>query len=466
MTPERKEALIADAARQTEKLMRERLDALGEGAMTVDEIEDLVEEVGCEVNSWLEERLIEEQTPPAANRAACPHCDEPARYKETRETPFLTTHGCRLVRRRYYHCVRCKRGFCPLDAVLGLEAGRTATRRVRAWQAKYGAQEGSFAAVPPILAELRGLTISESTVERTTVEVGACLAAAQRSQAEAAAKTVEAAVGAVAEPAPAPPERLYLAMDGTMCPLRERWRKDGSLGKLTTRYGEAKVGMAFTTGRKEGLDTGITRRGCVATLGDIVSFTPLMVWLARQWGAHRARELVVLGDGATWIWHWVRQFFPQAVQILDYWHVLERLYTVAEARFGSKTSEEAKQWVATMRCLLEDDLVEVVVGNIERWQPRLLKHRKLRDEQAAFLHGNRNRLRVPPGRRDVLGAGLHARQRSDRGALQTGRPEPPPRSGDALAGTHRGGSAGHPSVSPLHGSRGPASLLVGKMPRH
>lgn len=386
MTLEQKEALIADAARQAEKLMRERLDAAGDGSLTVDEIEDLVEEVGREVNSWLEERLIEAQTPPATNCAACPHCHQPARYKETRETPFLTTHGWRSVRRRYYYCARCKRGFCPLDAVLGVEEGRNATRRIRAWQAKYGAQQDSFAAVPPILAELRGLTLSASTVERTTVEVGTCLAAAQRSQAAAAA-------GGAAEPgSAAAPERLYLAMDGTMCPLRERWRKDGSLGKLITRYGEAKVGMAFTTGRKDGLDTGITRKGCVATLGNIVSFTPLMVWLARQWGADQARELVVLGDGAAWIWKLAQRFFPQAVQILDYWHVLERLFTVAEARFGSKTSAEAQQWVTTMRCLLEEDLVDLVVGNIERWQPRLRRHQKLRDEQAAFLDDHRDRL--------------------------------------------------------------------------
>lgn len=386
MTPERKEALIADAARQAEKLMRERLDALGEGAMTVDEIEDLVEEVGREVNSWLEERLIEEQAPPATNCAACPRCHQPARYKETRDTPFLTTHGWRCMRRRYHYCGPCQCGFCPRDAALGVETGRNATRRIRAWQAKYGAQEGSFAAVPPILAELRGLTLSQSTVERTTVEVGACLAAVNRAQAQAPAGT-EGKRGSEPEP-----QRLYLAMDGTMCPLRERWRKDGSLGKLTTRYGEAKVGMAFTTGHKDGLDTGITRKGCVATLGNIVSFRLLMVWLARRWGADRARELVVLGDGAAWIWKLAKRFFPQAVQILDYWHVIERLFTVAEARFGSKTSEEAKQWVTTMRCLLEDDFVDLVVDNIARWQPRLVKHRKLRDEQAAFLHGNRDRL--------------------------------------------------------------------------
>jgi hypothetical protein len=394
MTPQQKEALIADAARQAAKLMRERLETVGERALTVDEIEDLVEEVGREVDSWLEERLIAEQAPPAANTSACPNCHQPARYKETRETPFLTTHGWRSVRRRYHYCARCQAGFCPLDAVLGLEEGRTATRRIRAWQARYGAQEGSFAAVPPILAELRGLTVSESTVERTTVEVGTCLAAAQRLQAAAATATEPGAAPAPAPPAA--PERLYLAMDGTMCPLRERWRKDGyaqrAPGKLKTRYGEAKVGMVFTTGRKDGLDTGITARGCVATLGNIVSFTLLMVWLARQWGAHQARELIVLGDGAAWIWKLARQFFPQAVQILDYWHVIERLFTVAEARFGSKTSEEAKQWVTTMRCHLENDFVDLVVSNIKGWQPRLLKHRKLRDQQAAFLHTHRDQL--------------------------------------------------------------------------
>ena len=384
MTPERKEALIADAASQAAKVMRERLDALGERSLDLDGIEDLVEDVGQEVDAWLEDRLIQEHQPPAQNCVACPDCHRPARYKETRVTRLLTTHGWRAASRRYHHCNPCGKGFSPLDLALGLEAGRTASRRIRSWQAKYSALEGAFTAVPPILKELRGISLSASTVERTTVEVGTCLAAAQQRAAEA---SEEAGPGAVPEP-----ERLYLAMDGTMCPLRERWRKDGSLGKLKTRYAEAKVGMAFTTGRKDGLDTGITARACVATLGNIAAFTLLMVWLARRWGAHRAHELVVLGDGAAWIWKLARRFFPKAVQILDYWHVIERLFLVAEARFGSKTSEAATQWVHTMRALLEDDFVDLVVDDLRKWQPRLLKHRQLRDSQAAFLHRNRARL--------------------------------------------------------------------------
>ena len=157
---------------------------------------------------------------------------------------------------RYHHCAPCQHGFCPQDALLGIERGRKATRRVRAWMARFAVQEESFAAVPPILAELRGLTVSESTVERTTGEVGEALAAADEAQVQAAAGDPGAA-GAAPKSAELSSTRLYLAMDGTMCRLREEWRRDSSLGKLVCRYGEAKVEMAFTTGRKEGLDTGI-----------------------------------------------------------------------------------------------------------------------------------------------------------------------------------------------------------------
>ena len=62
------------------------------------------------------------------------------------------------------------------------------------------------------------------------------------------------------EPTP-PPERTYLSMDGTMCPLRDPWKRDGSAGKLQCRYGEAKLGIVFQTEQKDGLDTEVARRG-------------------------------------------------------------------------------------------------------------------------------------------------------------------------------------------------------------
>lgn len=398
MTPERKETLLDEAARRARELLAAQLDAVEDRPLTVDEIEELVEQSSREAARWLEGRLIAEQTPPAANAAPCPQCGQPARYKQTLHTQLLTIHGEQTVVGRYHYCASCRHGFCPQDLLLGIERGRKATRRVRAWMARFAVQEECFAAVPPILSELRGLAVSESTVERTAVEVGEALAAFQQARAQTVvldgAPAPELPAAAAATPAAVEPglPRLYLAMDGTMCPLRDRWRRDGSLGKLACRYGEAKVGMAFTTGQKDGLDEGIRTRGCIGTLRNIAVFTLLMLWLARQWGAQRAQELVVLGDGAAWIWNLARRYFPQAVQIVDLWHVLERLWTVAEARFGSRTSQAAKAWVGQMRGHLEHNLVGTVIAEMERWEPKRRTHQALRDEQLTFFENNRQRM--------------------------------------------------------------------------
>ena len=181
-------------------------------------------------------------------------------------------------------------------------------------------------------------------------------------------------------------------MDGTSCPLRQPWRKDGSLGKLVCHTQETKVGMAFLTGQQDGLDAGVKERGYVATLGKIAPFAQLMVWLARQWGAHRATELIVLGDGAAWIWHWVQQHFPHAVQILDYWHVLERLHQVATARFGSHDSAAGKAGLHSARWQLEHDRVEWLLDNLRQWRPEREEHRELRDAQLHYLRTNVSRL--------------------------------------------------------------------------
>lgn len=394
MTPERKQALLDEAAQRTREILAARLDALGDRSLSVDEIEELVEEASREAAIWVEERLIAEQTPPATNCCACPQCGRSARYKQTLHTQLLTIHGQQPVVARYYRCGACGLGFCPVDTVLGIERGRKATRRVRAWMAKYGSEEASFAAVPPLLAELRGLVVSESTVERTTVEVGLALATATRTAAEAACKAKgQGALRAAGERGEQPgPARLYLAMDGTMCPLRDQWRRDGSLGKLVCRYGEAKVGMAFTTGQHDGLDTGIKTRGCVASLGGIAVFRVLMLTLAWRWGARAAKELVLLGDGAAWIWTFAGRYFPHAVQIVDLWHVLQRLWTVAEARFGSRTSEAAQNWVKLMRCHLEENLGGIVLRELEHWQPRKPDHRRIRKEQVTFFRNNLKRM--------------------------------------------------------------------------
>ncbi len=407
----RKRQLIGEAKERLEQILEARID---EERMTLDEIEAAVESVMREVAEWVEARLIEEQQPARCNEAACQKCGNASRFKRTMDAHVLTIHGLRRIPRRYYYCTACRQGFCPMDGVLGLESGRDATRLVRSWQAKYGS-ESAFAAVPELLQELRGIDISASTVERTTIEVGKAV--------EAAARDWE----------PGPPdrkgelvkERLYLSMDGTMTPLRDQWRRDGTLGKLACRYGEAKLGAVFQTLRKQGLDEGVARRGCVGTMGDVAVFRKKLLELAAQWRLGFVGELIVLADGAPWIWATVAEHFPTAIQILDYWHMTQHLWKVANAMHSSNR-ESAKAWVDEAQRYLNRGMTHCFLGMVRSWQPAGEEAREIRRTELAFFETNAERMRYETflGKGYMIGSGTMestcrqvAAQRLDRAGM-------------------------------------------------
>jgi transposase len=57
--------------------------------------------------------------------------------------------------------------------------------------------------------------------------------------------------------------------------------------------------------------------------------------------------MVVVADGAPWIWNITQELLPGAIQIVDRFHVKQTLHRTAQSIFGS--TEQAKQW-ATARC--------------------------------------------------------------------------------------------------------------------
>jgi len=139
-------------------------------------------------------------------------------------------------------------------------------------------------------------------------------------------------------------------------------------------------------------DEGVRWRAYTATLEKIDAFTLRFVALAQAHGSERARELVVLGDGAEWIWNLCAQHFPRAVQIVDYWHMTQHLYTVAQARFG-KGTPEAEAWVRESQWYLDRDLTATVMARIREWQPEDEAGRKARDTEHGYFANNQERMR-------------------------------------------------------------------------
>jgi hypothetical protein len=58
-------------------------------------------------------------------------------------------------------------------------------------------------------------------------------------------------------------------------------------------------------------------------------------------------RLCVVADGAEWIWKHVQALFPQARQVLDYYHCAQYVHNIAKAQYG--TSLQGLEWAeATM----------------------------------------------------------------------------------------------------------------------
>ena len=83
----------------------------------------------------------------------------------------------------------------------------------------------------------------------------------------------------------------------------------------------------------------------------------------------RKRSLVVvIGDGAPWIWNLAAEHFPGAVQIVDLYHAKEHVWEVAHAVFGRGTAA-GTLWATQACSLLEQGQSEALVSAISALPP-------------------------------------------------------------------------------------------------
>ena len=149
-------------------------------------------------------------------------------------------------------------------------------------------------------------------------------------------------------------EVLYVEADGSMLLTRdEGWK-------------EVKVGRMFTSGScidPNGKLSWIRHSQYVAHLGNNKDFTKQMDTLIESYG-RLGKRLVFIADGGTWIKNWIEDAFPEAVSILDYYHVCEHLHSFANVAF----SDEAKRtkWTDKQKQLLLESKVTTVIKNIKR----------------------------------------------------------------------------------------------------
>lgn len=97
-------------------------------------------------------------------------------------------------------------------------------------------------------------------------------------------------------------------------------------------------------------------------------------------------RFIFISDGATWIKNWISDAFPQAISILDYYHVCEHLHLFTSNYFTDKAKE--KLWVNQQKDLLLESKVLTVIENIQALAGQNKEAQKL----IAYYEGNSDRM--------------------------------------------------------------------------
>jgi hypothetical protein len=382
LTDRDRNTVIEELVRQFRKQLQ---DQLPQADQTLDQIEDMAGKIGRQVSQEIQERVTQQQSElPRSPEQSC-SCGAPVRYKGEQPRTMVTAHGGLTFHRAVYYCRACRQNWIPADVVLGLEAGKL-TFQVRWWATYLGAML-TFAEAATTLELLTRVSLSASSLERVTVASGNALRQVQQEQTQAHQQD------RLPDPTTKPPRRLYIGMDGVFAPLRDAWKQDGTSGKLTCRYGECKIGVVYETGQDNtGRDSGVVARAYTATLQTVEEFGPALGALAHRLGHHQTRDVVVLGDGAVWIWQIAAKQFTGALQIVDFFHACQHLAAVSEARFG-KDSEEGAQWQQARQEDLKQNRLKSVLAEIRAWRPRSEAKRKLRATEYRYFVNNAERMR-------------------------------------------------------------------------
>jgi hypothetical protein len=372
---------LTERIRQEVERSLDEVEQQGE-PVTLDRIESLVTQVKDRIGRELQQGILDRQLEPPGNRVACPACGEPARFRERRARLLVTRHGEARLTRRWYHCSHCDAGFASLDQRLGLDAGSTRPY-LRLLIAEWSADR-PFARCARDIERTLGVQLGESTIERTAIRVGERLRQQEVTRA--------AACEAGERPVPEHQDRVVpISMDGVYAPLREPWRRDGTAGPLQCRGGEGKVGAVYVTRAGTRGKQRLAWREYTATFGDIEAFRPQLWALALRCGVQEAAEIVFLADGAACNWTLAEEYFPWAVQIVDWYHAVQHLGAVTEAFFGSRTGPGSR-WLAERKRELWEGEVTAVREAIELLPARTPEQAETQREERVFFRHNAERM--------------------------------------------------------------------------
>jgi hypothetical protein len=362
----------------------------------------------------LERAVLEEASQKKADQVPphCPKCGHKlTRLSQEHERTYQSRFGLITIRRTRGWCKPCGAWRFPADHVLGLEETGSATPSVQEMAALV-VSKMPVAEASAVLERLAGIKLPPATLDRE--------ARRQGKRAESKRKELDQQISSgrghqqmgslVEEPEPF---TLVIQIDAWNIRERDDWgksEKQRAKGVEPKRWHWVYAGTCFRLSQRAERPSGrsiILSRGTVMTRGGVDELREQLHAEALRQGLGKAKEVVIIADGAVWIWNLVADRFSQGRQQLDFFHASQHLWAVAHA-VHPEDDKAARQWVQPLLKKLKGGRGLKVITQLQEVTSRLpAKRRPVAQKEVEYFQSHRNRMDYHLARKrgEPLGSG-------------------------------------------------------------
>ena len=319
-----------------------------EAIQDLHELENGIRALSKAVGRQTYEQVLEQEDEKQGPRVGCA-CGVQAPRISKRKAKVLTVFGWVSYRRSYYGCRRCGQHHHRLDQLWGLHPGEVSP--VMGKLLAIAGVDIAFERAQRKIREFLLVEVSDNTIRKQTQQIGQKQAQLEaewvrQSQDGAWLQERERTMSEV-------PQRLYGSLDGAQVPVGQEWRELKTLSwyQVTEVYGQA-----------EPRAQAISYHSAIAPAEE---FGQLLWATGVRRFADKAQELVFVCDGAVWIWKLISHYFPDAIQIVDWYHACEYLTPIADAVFSQATARQ--EWLQQVKTWLWQGQVQKVIQACQRY---------------------------------------------------------------------------------------------------
>jgi hypothetical protein len=203
-----------------------------------------------------------------------------------------------------------------------------------------------YARSQEVLEKLSNIKISSSEIQKITKEIGGQL--------------VKNEDQLIIEPLEYTPpkkkiERMAISMDGAMINTYEGWK-------------EVKSGVVyeFKENEKKTDSTISYNKSYISRIENSDDFRKRLKEESRRRGYLNATELIVIGDGAKWIWDLAEKDYPFSTQIVDWYHAKEHLFNIVNLLYEKKNNDIVKHFIEKVTELLYNGNISGLKDEVQK----------------------------------------------------------------------------------------------------